>query len=154
MNADEYSTNKKTSNLNFWIGLFYYNYDHNYAHMDKHGFESFAELESQTVDGIVPHDRLKESLVASTYFFVGDAVAIIEDMLKHHKLEMIESGQYRRVNTLTNAPTSETDVSSCYKNKELAKLLSLHILYGNGDWNNETMEIVGLVDGNNTKKMV
>jgi hypothetical protein len=96
-------------------------------------WERFAELENQTIDGKVPHDMLKESLVASTAFFVDDAEAIIGSMLKNRKLEMVVYGQYRKVNTLTNASTSETDISGGYNNKELAKLLLLHILYENGE---------------------
>ena len=58
--------------------------------------QRFEEIESQTVDGIVQNQKLKDMLVASNVFFVGDAVSMIETMVEGGKLEVVEVGFYKR----------------------------------------------------------
>src|SRR5947208_2565642 len=51
-------------------------------------WQRFTELEKQSVDGVVQSKKLKDSLVASTVFFVGDALSMIETMAEKGRLEM------------------------------------------------------------------
>jgi hypothetical protein len=43
------------------------------SYKEKIFWQRFDEVEKQTVDGIVQSQKLKESLVASTVFFIGDS---------------------------------------------------------------------------------
>ena len=68
--------------------------------------------------------------MASTVFFVGDAVLMMQTMAERGMLEMVEDGCYRRVKPMVKDVREETTNEH---NNNLAKLLLLNCLYGNGE---------------------
>jgi hypothetical protein len=49
---------------------------------EKVSFQRFKELEGKSSDRAVKGEDLKSGLISSNKFFVGDAVQIIEDLLR------------------------------------------------------------------------
>lgn len=52
-------------------------------------WQRFTELEKQSVDGVIQSKELKDSLVASTVFFVGDALSMMQTMVEKGRLERL-----------------------------------------------------------------
>ena len=97
-------------------------------------WQRFTELEKQSVDGVVQSKKLKDSLVASAVFFVGDAVLMMQTMVEKGRLEMVEQGYYRRAKPMTNKPIDQTTTTNNgHNNNNEAKILLLQCLYGNGE---------------------
>ena len=96
-------------------------------------WERFTELEKQSIDGIVQYQKLKDSLVASNVFFVGDVLSMTESMAEKGRLEMVKHGYYRRAKPLTNKLIEQTTITNGHNNNNKAKTLLLQCLYGNGE---------------------
>ena len=79
-------------------------------------WERFTELEKQSIDGIVQYQKLKDSLVASNVFFVGDAAINEESMAEKGILEMVKHGYYRRAKPLTNKCKRENTITNGHNN--------------------------------------
>jgi len=97
-------------------------------------WQRFTELEKQSIDGLVQYQKLKDSLVSSTVFIVGDAVLMMQTMVVKGRLEMVEQGYYRRAKPIRNKPVDQTTTThNGHNHNTEAKILLLNCLYGNGE---------------------
>ena len=60
-------------------------------------WQRFDELEKESDDKLVDHQILKESLVSSGKFYVGDAHKRIESMIKSGRIIEISFHKYKKI---------------------------------------------------------
>jgi hypothetical protein len=61
-------------------------------------WQRFDELEKESDNKLVDHQILKESLVSSGKFYVGDAHKRIESMIKSGRIIEISFHKYKKIN--------------------------------------------------------
>jgi hypothetical protein len=74
----------------------------------------FEKLERESVNGTVSGQKLKEELISSNKFFVGDAVEILREMVKVGYIEEIEYDSYRRRNDNHDLVSNNRGVERSY----------------------------------------
>ena len=100
------------------------------TYKEKIFWQRFEEIEKQSFDGVVQSQKLKDSLVASNIFDIGEAVSMIETMVDRGGLEVVEHGYYRRVKPMVKHVREETTNEH---NNNLAKMLLLQCMFGSGE---------------------
>jgi hypothetical protein len=87
-------------------------------------WQRFDELEKESDDKLVDHQVLKESLVSSGKFYVGDAHYCIENMVKSGKIIQVGFHKYKR-NTKENQALTSENRTDCKRKNERADSLNI-----------------------------